>query len=361
MARYATRSASRTSFIILAAVGVVGLTIWGVRSMTSRTSDTRSGSDLRSPTVASAVNTPATAGQIEQPSPTVTLVSNTVANPSTTQPSTMPAGGSANAIPPRQAPDGDAETIFRNATAKRDAGDLVTARDMINDALQAGKFEGSNIDDAKAFIGTLNEKIILGTQIFKADPYNKTWKVEPGTALWKLAKRFDVTAELLCRVNGLSRPDKLKAGVTIKTIQGPFHLVVSKHKFTADIYLGAPGGPGSMYVKTVRVGLGSDNSTPTGTWQVDTGKVVNPVYYSSRGEGVVAADDPKNPLGERWIPLKGIEGECVGKESYGIHGTIEPDSIGKNMSMGCIRLASDDINLLYDLLIENKSQVKVVD
>ena len=64
-----------------------------------------------------------------------------------------------------------------------------------------------------------------------------------------------------------------------------------------------------------------------------------------------------------WLPtlLKGIEGDAVGKESYGIHGTIEPDSIGKNMSMGCIRLASDDINLLYDLLIEGKSQVKVVD
>lgn len=192
--------------------------------------------------------------------------------------------------------------------------------------------------------------------------YNKTWKVESGQVLQKIAKRFDVTSGFLCRINGLSNATKLQAAdSTIKVIQGPFHVVVSKSRFEADVYLGSAGGPGSMYVKTFRVGLGSDNSTPTGTWQVDEGKLVDPVYYSLCGEGIITADDPKNPLGERWIPLKGIEGECIGKESYGIHGTIDPDSIGKNMPMGCIRLAGGDIEQLYDLLIEQKSTVKVVD
>lgn len=286
--------------------------------------------------------TPATkpaSGAAEQSRPDLALVS-------TTQPAAKPV---------------DLGPLMTDAKAKLESGDLVTARDRVNAAIADGSLGGEPLEQAKQFVAGLNEKIIFGTQKFPADPYNTTWKVEPGTALWKLAKRFDVTAELLCRVNGLKDASKLRAGVTIKAIQGPFHLVVSKHKFTADLYLGAPGGAGSMYLKTFKVGLGSDNSTPTGTWIVDTGKVVNPVYYSSRGEGTIAADDPKNPLGERWMPLKGIEGACVGQESYGIHGTIDPSSIGKNMSMGCIRLLDADITELYDLLVEQKSKVRVVD
>ena len=41
--------------------------------------------------------------------------------------------------------------------------------------------------------------------------------------------------------------------------------------------------------------------------------------------------------------LKGEDGNAVGKQSYGIHGTIEPDSIGKQASMGCIRMGHEDI------------------
>ena len=342
-----TRSASRTSFIVLAAAAVIGVGIWAVRGVSSRQAGQPAAQTIALPADA------APAGQIADRPAQVTLVS--AAAPSTTRPGEMAGSSSSSTF------SGSAEALFAAATARRDAGDIVTARDMVNDALQAGRFDAGDVDDAKSFVGQLNEKVILGTQKFPADPYNGQWKVEPGTVLVKLARRFDVTAELLCMVNGLSRPDRLRAGANIKTIKGPFHVVVSKSKFEADIYLGNPGGPGSMFIKTVRVGLGSDNSTPTGTWQVDTGKVVNPVYYSARGEGVIAADDPKNPLGERWIPLKGIEGECLGKESYGIHGTIDASSIGKNMSQGCIRLQSDDINLLYDLLVEQKSTVKVVD
>jgi lipoprotein-anchoring transpeptidase ErfK/SrfK len=74
---------------------------------------------------------------------------------------------------------------------------------------------------------------------------------------------------------------------------------------------------------------------------------------------VIAGDDPKNPLGERWIGLTGIDGHAVGKQSYGIHGTIEPDSIGKQASMGCIRMRNEDVEMVFDMLTEGKSVVVV--
>jgi len=128
-----------------------------------------------------------------------------------------------------------------------------------------------------------------------------------------------------------------------------------------DIYLGGfPGEKSSMFVTEYQVGLGKDDSTPTGTWMVEAGhKLKNPIYYSPRGEGVIAADDPKNPLGGFWIGLAGTDGKAVGQESYGIHGTIEPDSIGKQSSMGCIRMPNEAIPVVYDMLVEGKSLVMV--
>jgi LysM repeat protein len=345
----ARRKTSRVTALVLATVGVVAIGAWAL----NRDSTPSAGTDkLLADQAGPRLDDPAVAGQLAQVKPTAMLLLD--GKPATTQPLVDPAATT------KPAAATDIGSVLQQATALNEQGDLVTARDLLNDALVNGASE-ADAADLKAFLAQLNSKIILGVQKFPADPYNKTWKVEPGTALWKLSRRFDVTAELLCRVNGLKDASKLRAGVTIKAIQGPFHLVVSKKKFEADLYLGAPGGEGSMYLKTYKVGLGSDGSTPTGLWLVETGKVTNPVYYSPRGEGVIAGDDPKNPLGERWLPLKGIEGGAVGQESYGIHGTIEPDSIGKNMSLGCIRLLHDDIVEVYDLLVEGKSKVRVVD
>ncbi len=49
-----------------------------------------------------------------------------------------------------------------------------------------------------------------------------------------------------------------------------------------------------------------------------------------------------------------------GQTSYGIHGTIEPDTIGRQASMGCVRLKVEDVQLVYDMLSEGKSRVLVM-
>ena len=185
--------------------------------------------------------------------------------------------------------------------------------------------------------------------------------MQPGDKLKNIADKYDVTWELLARLNGLSDPRKLRAGATLKVVQGPFHALVDRKNFTMELYLGdAPGAKGSVFIRGYRVGLGKDDSTPSGIWMVSAAKKLkNPTYYSPRGEGVFDADDPKNPLGERWIGLEGIDGHAKGAMSYGIHGTIEPHTIGRQESMGCIRLLNEDVEWVYDLLKEGKSTVAV--
>ena len=52
------------------------------------------------------------------------------------------------------------------------------------------------------------------------------------------------------------------------------------------------------------------------------------------------AGGPTNPLGARAMYL--------GETEYRIHGTNKPDTIGKRVSSGCIRLTNDDVTDLYD-------------
>lgn len=52
------------------------------------------------------------------------------------------------------------------------------------------------------------------------------------------------------------------------------------------------------------------------------------------------AGGPGNPLGARAMYL--------GETEYRIHGTNKPDTIGKRVSSGCIRLTNEDVVDLYD-------------
>jgi LysM repeat protein len=247
-----------------------------------------------------------------------------------------------------------------SAKAEVDAGRLLEARAELNAALQAGSLSESDAAAAKAMISGINQTVVFGKQLFADDPYGGTYVVKHGDSLAKIAVAHDCTWELLGRINGIDAKH-LRAGATIKVVQGPFFGVVDKKKFTIDLYLGGlPGEKSSMLVTTYQVGLGRDDSTPVGTWMIEPQrKLKHPTYYSPRGEGVIPADDPKNPLGGYWIGLTGTEGQAVGKMSYGIHGTIDPDSIGKQSSMGCIRLRHDDIEMVYEMMVEGKSMVVV--
>ena len=245
-----------------------------------------------------------------------------------------------------------------DAKAKMDAGDLITARQILNDSLIAGR---GDADAIKKQIEQINETLVFSPRKFPDDPWGGSYQVASGERLGSIANRNSVTWELLSRINGIT-PKRLRSGQTIKVVKGPFYAIVTKHLFTMELYLGAPGGPGSMFIRTFQVGLGKDNSTPTGLWICKAGdKIRNPRYYPTRGGEVMAPEDPKNPLGGYWIAIEGLDGQALGKESYGIHGTIDPNSIGKMESMGCIRLRADDISWVFDLLVDGKSKVLVKD
>ena len=156
--------------------------------------------------------------------------------------------------------------------------------------------------------------------------------VKPNDQLAVFAKKYNVPWEYLAKLNHVDAK-KIRPGQQLKVIKGPFSAIVELNSYTMTVH--AYG----YFVRAYKIGIGKDGATPLGKFTV-LKKVVNPQYTDPQGH-VIEGGDPTNPLGDRWLDL--------GK-SYGIHGTIDPNSIGKAESRGCIRLRNEDVEEVYDML-----------
>ncbi|MEI2664494.1 L,D-transpeptidase family protein [Rossellomorea sp. LJF3] len=68
------------------------------------------------------------------------------------------------------------------------------------------------------------------------------------------------------------------------------------------------------------------------------------LFETPIGEFIIInkAPDPGGPFGTMWMSLS--------KESYGIHGTNNPASIGNAVSKGCIRMYNKDVEELSNIV-----------
>jgi L,D-transpeptidase ErfK/SrfK len=168
---------------------------------------------------------------------------------------------------------------------------------------------------------------------FDPEPqFLKPYVVQPNDQFAVFARKYNVPWEYLAKLNHVD-PKRIRPGQELKVIKGPFSAIVELNGFLLTVH--AYG----YYVRSYPIGIGKDGATPVGKFSV-LKKVVNPQYTDPQGH-VVDGGDPSNPLGVRWLDL--------GK-SYGIHGTIDPGSIGKAESRGCIRLRNEDVAEVYDML-----------
>lgn len=94
-------------------------------------------------------------------------------------------------------------------------------------------------------------------------------------------------------------------------------------------------------IDDVATGMTSE-LTPEGLFTV-TVKAVNPYYRRKNING----GDPNNPLGTRWI---GFDALGTDGRIYGLHGTNQPESIGKYVSQGCIRMKKETIEFIYEMI-----------
>jgi lipoprotein-anchoring transpeptidase ErfK/SrfK len=204
--------------------------------------------------------------------------------------------------------------------------ELSRAHDLAQDAAQRQKvFE---------ILGPILARHVLSGRF---SPLVETYTVKPGDNLTRIARRYQTTPEAIQRLSGLES-EVIQPRSRVRLVPGQVKLFVDKSEFllwlTVDdkVLLQKP------------VGLGKNNATPTGAFVIDV-RQKDPTWYRP-GEPPIPAGDPRNVLGTRWLGFKDTD-EVSG---IGIHGTGDPQSIGRESSQGCIRLLNEDIELVYDFV-----------
>jgi lipoprotein-anchoring transpeptidase ErfK/SrfK len=298
---------------------------------------------------------------------------NTAGRPGTTQ----PAGADANTAD-ANAPDAEARKAWQldraaALAALRRGRQLVQAKRLgegrteMSKALLSGNLPPADADAARKALTALAEEMIFSRQVHDADPYAFPYTFGKGEVLARVERKLalHVPTQLVLRINRVADARAIREGQTLKMIRGPFHAIVTKGAFTLDLYLHRKGVD-PVYVKRLRVGLGRDGTTPVGLWRVALGKKLrrapwNPPPNSTYKRRILWGQ-PDYPLGREgyWISLEGIDRNTEMHVGYGLHGTNDPSSIGKAQSLGCIRLSGADIELVFSLLYEKWSTVRVL-
>jgi len=218
-------------------------------------------------------------------------------------------------------------------------GKKYEARNELSD-LYFAETDNAKRAEIKSKLDGLNAELVFSHE---PSPDAFIYVVRPGDSLIRIASKYNTNYEFIVRINNKHRTS-IRVGERLKILKGDVTVLVDKSDYTLTLLLDG------HFIKQYPVGTGKSDKTPEGKFIIDN-KLVNPVWYSS--DGIYQFGDPENVLGTRWI---GFE-DKKGLDGYGIHGTTDPNSIGKEMSNGCIRLRNEDVEDLFDYV---KPKVTVV-
>ncbi|RMH23557.1 MAG: LysM peptidoglycan-binding domain-containing protein [Planctomycetota bacterium] len=284
----------------------------------------------------------------------------------------LPPGGANHspiADPDDAAPAGaDSAVAALIADAERAlaSNEPLVARLLLNRALHDPRASEADRASIRARLSALNDEILFSPRIVEGDPLTERYVIKPNDSLAKIVKAENLAVDwrLIQRINRIGDPRRIRPGQTIKLIRGPFDAVIDKSDYRMDVYarLADDGSADArVYIASFPVGLGQYGSTPVGAWVVRRhSKLVNPPWTNPQTGQRYSADNPDNPIGERWIGLEGVDENTTVLSGYGIHGTIEPESVGAEASMGCVRMRAEDVDFIYELLTEGVSRVEII-
>ncbi len=229
-------------------------------------------------------------------------------------------------------------SLLTQAKDSESKGNFVEARNiyqkLVND------FSGnSEVANWQKKTEDFNIKLLFSPAI---TPKSMLYEIKPGDTLTKIAKEFKTTTDLIKKGNNLT-DDRIVPGRKIKVWTAPFSILVDKSQNTLILK------SDEEVIKTYVVSTGLNNSTPVGAFKI-VNKLPNPTWF--KAGAVVPTGSPENVLGTRWLGFD--------LPGYGIHGTTDPQSLGKQVTQGCVRMANSEVEEIY-IIVPVGTEVTIID
>ncbi|MBI5206953.1 MAG: L,D-transpeptidase family protein [Candidatus Firestonebacteria bacterium] len=222
--------------------------------------------------------------------------------------------------------------LILQANIYESTGNFEKAREIYNSILT--KTHDLKEDEFRKKLESLNIKIF-----FSGFPKSDflTYEIKSGDNLNAISNKYNVPVELIMEINKIISIRSLKIGqkMLIPAFTKQLKISVDTRKNILILY------KEKEIIKHYSVATGKNETpSPIGIFTISS-RIENPTWTLN---GInIPGGDPKNALGPRWM---GFEEQ----KQYGIHGTIEPESIGKNVSQGCIRMNNNDVIELFKII-----------
>ena len=230
------------------------------------------------------------------------------------------------------------QPLYETALSLEKNHEILKAKEILQD-IMVNYSDYEAIESVQKKLEEINFEIIYSNS---QSPKTVLCEVQSGDTLGKLAKKYGTTVELIKKKNNLSS-DVIRLGQKLYIWTGSLNIFVDKSQNILILK------DGDQVVKVYSVATGANNITPVGTFKI-TSKLVNPVWF--KAGAVIPPESPQNVLGSRWMGFD--------LPGYGIHGTVDPEKMGQQVTAGCVRMRNEDVEQLYDLIPVSTS-VTIVD
>ena len=248
--------------------------------------------------------------------------------------------------PPPLSPDQSAlfDRLMAAARSRIAEGKLESGRNIALRAMQAeGVAEFSDDWYEAAEIVSRANSVFMNSGAPCSEKVSYT--IRDGDNLTVIANRLGTTVQALQRLNPEmlgSASSRIYPGKTLSALKTDWSIRVAKSQFVLLLL------DGDRLFKMYHVAVGRHDRTPVGTFEI-VNKVERPDWTHPSGE-VILYGDKRNVLGTRWLALRPTGTTDPNLRGFGIHGTWEPESIGTQASLGCVRMRNEEVNELYDFI-----------
>ncbi|MFH0839929.1 MAG: L,D-transpeptidase family protein [Candidatus Omnitrophota bacterium] len=237
-----------------------------------------------------------------------------------------------------EASDREASKIYNEADKLAAEGKISDARNMYKKILTEYP-ESALVSQVRSELDDFNVRILF-SPIPTQD--STVYEVVPGDNLAKIAKKFGTTVDLIMKSNALSG-NLIRPGMKLKISKAKYSILVDKSQNILILK-----SDGEVF-KTYIVATGINSSTPIGAYQIKE-KLVDPTWH--RAGAVIPPGSPDNILGTRWLGLT--------LEHYGIHGTTDDSTLGRQVTAGCVRMSNKDVEEIY-CIVPVGTEVAIID
>jgi len=221
------------------------------------------------------------------------------------------------------------DSMLKTAAALEGQGELMQAKDILKNAMMSYSSK-PGIEEVQKRLEGVNMRILFSA--IQVPGETMTYEVKEKDYLQKIAKEFGTTVDFIKKQNGLSS-DIIRPGMRLRIWTGKFSVLVDKSQNVLTLK------SNGEVLKTYRVATGRENITPVGTFKI-VSKLMNPDW--THDGKVIPFGDPENILGTRWLGFD-VPG-------YGIHGTTQPETIGRQATAGCVRMLNSEAEEVFSLL-----------